>query len=289
VRLVLFPGEPHGLGKIAYQRRKVEEDLAWFDRYLFERSDPKSVAVPEGTPLAALLARSRAARAAGAADVAGAANDGKPAAATDAGGPLGRMAAGVLVPETVPFRGLEIGRFEVTRAQWAAFDPAAAPAPGDEELPAAGIPFERARAYAAWLAETTGEPWRLPTAAEAEALAEAAEGAGAGGNTLERWTGYPPNPEDRRAIAVELGAAAERLGRPAPLLLPVGSLPGVGDDPVFDLDGNAAEWAVGENGEGVRSGPSADRAADPRAEPGPPDPAYVGLRVVKGAVTAPPG
>jgi formylglycine-generating enzyme required for sulfatase activity len=184
----------------------------------------------------------------------------------------------------VPFRGIEVGRFVVTRVQWAAFAPGAARARGDDVLPAAGNPSARARAYAAGLAETPGEPWRLPTAAEAEALAEAAEGAGAAGNTLERWTGYPPNPEDRRAIAAELGAAAERLGRPAPLLLPVGSLPGVGDDPVFDLDGNAAEWAVGENGEGVRSGPSADRAADPRAEPGPPDPAYVGLRVVKGAV-----
>ena len=30
-RLVLFPGEPHGLRKIAHQRRKVEEDMAWFN------------------------------------------------------------------------------------------------------------------------------------------------------------------------------------------------------------------------------------------------------------------
>jgi len=35
VRLVLFPGEPHMLRRYPHQHRKVEEDLAWFERYLF--------------------------------------------------------------------------------------------------------------------------------------------------------------------------------------------------------------------------------------------------------------
>ena len=34
VRLVLFPGEPHALQKVAHQRRKLEEEVAWFERYL---------------------------------------------------------------------------------------------------------------------------------------------------------------------------------------------------------------------------------------------------------------
>jgi len=268
VRLVLFPGEPHSLGKPAHRRRKVEEELAWFERWLWGGGDGgdgggRPEAVPADSPLAALLARARAAR---------------------AGATLGVEAGGVLTPETVPFRGLLVGRFEVTRAQWAAFDPAAAPAPGEEDLPATGMPFERARAYAAWLAEKTGRPFRLPTAAEAAALAAAAEDGDGEGNTLARWAGKAPNPEDRAAIAAALAEAAGRLGRAAPLLLPVGSLPGVGEDPLFDLDGNAAEWAVGEDGAGVPAGPSADRADDPRGgSPGEfetPGPAYVGLRVV---------
>lgn len=286
VRLVLFPDEPHSLQKPAHQRRKVEEEMAWLERWLWGEGTGAGLraenglpeAVPEGSPLAALLARARAARVTG--------PDGGPHGG--AGGALGVEAGGVLAPETVPFRGLDVGRFEVTRAQWAAFDPGAAPAPGEADLPAAGIPFERAREYAAWLAERTGRPFRLPTEAEAKALAGAGSEAAGGGNTLDRWLGAAPNPDDRTAVAAALAAAVAAgtapLARPAPLLLPVGSFPGAGRDPVFDLDGNAAEWAVGEDGQGVAAGPSADRAEDPRGEPvagaTKPDPAYVGLRVV---------
>ncbi len=250
VRLLLFPGEPHGLRQIAHQRRKVEEDLAWFDRYLFGTPEKRNEAVKEGSLLTALLARGRAAR---------------------VGIALGRDDGGVLAPETVRFKGLEVGRFEVTRAQLAAFDPEQKAAPGEENLPATGITFERARAYVAWLAGRTGRPYRLPTSDEAAELAEAA---GDGGNTLDRWAGYTPNPDD----AARLAKALEPLAG-APLLLPVGSLPGTGDDPVFDLDGNAAEWADGGDGTGVALGHSADRSTDPAATVTP-SPAYIGLRVV---------
>lgn len=279
VRLVLFPGEPHSLQKPAHQRRKIEEELAWLERWLWGEGEAAGgvraesglpEAVAEGSPLAALLTRARAARARGVLGIEA----------------RGAGEASVLIPETVPFRGLAVGRFEVTRAQWAAFDPSAAPAPGEADLPAAGVPFERARDYAAWLAATTGRPFRLPTEAEAEALAKAgAEGKG-GGNTLDRWLGAAPNPEDRAALAGAIAAAAAALGRPAPLLLPAGSLPGAGADPLFDLDGNAAEWATGKDGQGGPVGPSADRADDPRGKPAAgeakPDPAYIGLRVVEG-------
>jgi dipeptidyl aminopeptidase/acylaminoacyl peptidase len=35
VRFILFPGEKHLLTKLTHQRRKVKEELAWLDRYLF--------------------------------------------------------------------------------------------------------------------------------------------------------------------------------------------------------------------------------------------------------------
>lgn len=266
VRLVLFPGEPHGLRKPAHQRRKVEEDLAWLDRYLFGEGTTGVEAVREGSLLAGLLQRS--------------------GAATGAGGSLGRDDGGALLPETVSFAGLEVARFETTRAQYAAFDPAffsdGGPGPGTGDLPVTGVPFERARAYAAWLAERTGRPFRLPTVKEAERLAREGKGEGPA-NTLDRWAGYAPNPEDAEAIR---RALAERLtggsaGGP-PLLLPVGSLPGAGDPPVFDLAGNAAEWAVADDGSGEPVGPSADRSSDPRGEGGDPAPEYVGFRVVLG-------
>jgi len=252
VRFITFPGEPHGPRNVAHQRRKVEEELAWFDRYLFGGGPPVENAVKDGSPLAGLLQRARAAK---------------------AGPAFGCKVRSVLVPETVRFAGIEAARFEVTRAQFAAFDAKARVAAGEENLPATGIPFERAKAYAAWLAAKTGRAFRLPTEEEARKLAGAA---GSGGNTLDRWAGYAPNPDD----AARLATAIEALG-PVPLLLPVGSLPGAGNDPVFDLDGNAAEWAVGNEGGGVAVGPSAERPSDPRSQ-AKPALAYTGLRVVVG-------
>src|SRR5262249_18055777 len=32
--LVVYPGEPHGLGKMTNRKAKMEWDLAWFDRYV---------------------------------------------------------------------------------------------------------------------------------------------------------------------------------------------------------------------------------------------------------------
>lgn len=257
VRLVLFPGEPHGLRKVAHQRRKLEEDLAWFDRYLFGRGERPDGAVRPDSPLAGLLARNAAAR-------------------TD--GRFGREVEGVLVPETVDFgaaeEGLELGRFEVTRAQWAVFQ-GTEPPEGGADLPVTGVPFEDARRYVAWLSETTGDTWRLPTEEEAKRLAAAAGGGGKG-NTLERWAGYPPNPEDRERLLAALGA----MPGEGALLLPVGSRPGAGDPMIFDLDGNAAEWAVTESGEGVAVGPSADRSPSD-LDGTKPGPAYVGLRVLR--------
>ncbi len=263
-RLVLFPGEPHSLGKVAHQRRKLEEDLDWFDRYLFGKPRARRAAVKDGSPLWGLLGRTKAAR---------------------SGSAFGRLEKGLLLPETVPFHGLEVGRFEVTRAQFAAFDPSiqvgqigqVGPVEsGSENLPMTGLSYERAKEYVAWLARTTGKPFRLPTEEEARDLAEVA--GGTGGNTLDRWAGYAPNPHDRKEIETEV----KSLPGSAPLLLPVGSLAGAGDDPVFDLDGNAAEWATGEKGKGIPVGPSADRPTDPRSDDLP-GANYVGLRVVQSA------
>ncbi|MFI5166098.1 MAG: prolyl oligopeptidase family serine peptidase [Thermoanaerobaculales bacterium] len=252
VRFVTFPGEPHSPRNIAHQRRKLAEDLAWFDRYLFGKPPASDESVKDGSMISTLLQRAKAAK---------------------VGEAYGRKEKALLVPETVRFAGVEVGRFEVTRAQFAAFDARLKVAPGSENLPATAIPFDRAKGYAAWLAAKTGRPFRLPTEDEARKLGGAAGGSG---NTLDHWAGYTPNPDDAARLVTMLG----KLG-PAPLLLPVGSLPGAGDDPVFDLDGNAAEWAVGKDSRGVPVGLSADRSSDPRSQ-AKPDPAYTGFRVVVG-------
>jgi len=252
VRLVVFPGEPHGLRTPAHQRRKLEEDLAWLDRYLFGEEPDDNEALKDGSPLAGLLKKAEAAR---------------------VGGRYGVEVRGELTPELVEHEDLLVGRFEVTRAQYAAFDSAYAFDPAQANLPATGIAYEQAQRYAAWLAERTGLPVRLPTTEEAERLA------GAGGNTLSRWAGYTPNPDDRERLSRVLDGLPEGA-----LLLEVGSGAPAGEAGVFDLDGNAAEWAVDEDGAGALIGPSADRVIDKRAaDPAQAAPPYRGFRVVADA------
>ena len=254
-RLVLFPGEPHGLGQLAHQRQKVTEELAWLDRHLWGRADTAVSALREASPLAAALRAREFAR---------------------RGTLLGVLAGDVLVPEVVARDSFAIGRFEVTRAQWQQFDSAAAYPPGTENYPAAGISFERAGAYVQWLAARTGRPYRLPTTAEWDALG----GGGSTGNTLDHWAGYPPSPADGERLAPLLA----RLPGSAPLLREAGSFPGdaVGEPAVYDLGGSVAEWTAGAAGTGRARGASADRARDQRARDREAAPEYRGVRVLLG-------
>lgn len=266
-RLVLYPGEPHGLRRVAHQRRKVEEDVAWMERHLFatESALPGPPEIPPASPLAGLLARADAAR---------------------VGAAFGRREGRVLVPETlvVEIGGsrLEVGRFEVTRVQWASFGQGERPAAGEENLPRTGIGFEDARDYVAWLAETTGRPFRLPTRTEHEALVKTA---GKAGNTLDHWLGYTANPDDA-ATALDALTALGDTADGHPLLRPVGSFAPT-DLGLFDLDGNAAEWTIepGDEspGSGLALGLHAGRSTDPTLTTTPPA-GLVGLRVVVGPV-----
>ena len=35
VRFLLFPGEGHDITQLTHQRRKIQEEIAWFEKYLF--------------------------------------------------------------------------------------------------------------------------------------------------------------------------------------------------------------------------------------------------------------
>lgn len=263
VRFLTYPGEPHGLQKVAHRRRRYAEDVAWLDKYLFGLESKTDPAIPQGSLLAGLLARK--------------------AAAHDAAGRFGVLQDGVLLPELVPFGALRVGRFEVTRAQYAAFDGSRKVAAGEENLPATGISFEQAKAFAAWAAAKMPGA-RLPTQEEAQKLTGKA---GKSGNTLDRWLGYGANPEDAdkaRAAANAAGAGAllQKVGEgQAALSLEENPLAeGAEAQPgVFDLDGNAAEWVTLDGEKGEAFGPSADRTSDGAAKQEPAA-AYTGLRLV---------
>ena len=260
VRFVLFPGEPHGPRKLTHQIRKIEEEVAWFDKYFFKTTPPANEALKKGSPLDAALRTKSVARSAG-----------------KVGADFKGKGKTVLIPEVVKRNDLEIGRFEVTRAQFAEFEKSYKVDPGAENLPANNVSADQAKAYADWLSKTTGQTWRVPNESEVSSL----YGKKDGENTLDYWAGYAPNPDDTAQLRKKLG----ELGAGAPLLKPVGSFPGQGSDTeelVFDLGGNVAEWVIGRDGKSKTLGGSADCPADTRSTCIP-APEYIGFRVVRGA------
>jgi predicted peptidase len=257
VRFILFPGERHSPQKLVHQRRKLEEEIAWFDKHLFKTAKEENEAFKPDSPLAVAL-KLRSARA-----------DGQR---------YGTMKDDCLIPETVKHGEMEVGRFEVTRAQYSEFDKSYRVEPGKENYPASNITFEQAKAFCEWLSRKTGQTYRLMTEKEAESIYSVSGQE----NTLDYWAGYAVNPDDAARLQqkiVELGAGA--------LLKEVGRFKGAGmDSLVFDLGGNVAEWVIAVDGSGRAMGGSADLPADAKLRARKPAPAYTGFRVVKGTASA---
>jgi dipeptidyl aminopeptidase/acylaminoacyl peptidase len=264
VKLVLFPGEGHSPNKLTHQLRKLNEETAWFDRYLFKINPPENEALKKGSPLDVELERRSVQKVGALYGVAF-----RPPSIPE------NPAPDVLLPETVKRGDIEIGRFEITRAQFAAFDKEYKFDAGTDNYPANGITFEQAQAYCKWLSESTADTYRLPKENEASTLYKDRPGE----NTLDYWAGYSLNPEDAQKLEEDI----KKLPGDAPLLREVGSFAPEGEpgeEPVFDLGGNVAEWVMASNGSGKTAGGSADRPADSKAQYQAADPAYTGFRVV---------
>lgn len=236
-RFILFPGEAHGPRKYVHQKRKLEEELAWFDKYLFGLASAPNESLKPASPLAALE----------------------------------RLRRNAGTPETVERGDIAIGRFEVTRAQFKAFDPSYAVPPGTGLLPATGLSYEQAKHYCEWLSKKTGQKFRLGTEDELGSLLTKNRNE----NTLDLWAGYAVNVDDAARLEPVIAAAG-----PGGLLKPAGSFAGAGEDPIYDLGGNAAEWVSTAGGAGRVLGGSADRPADAKA-PVTTRPDYIGFRVVR--------
>ena len=230
VRFLSYPGEPHGLRELSHQRRKMEEDLEWIDTYLFgETSIEERVSdrlLADDAPLSLLETAD---------------------APAQTNGHYGTQVNGIPVPETVTLGDtLTVGRFEVTRTHFRAFDENYDVPEGTADYPANNFSAEQAQAYVDWLSEQTGRDYRLPTADELRALKEVRSGSSE--NTPAYWAGFLPTPDEYRRLRARL--AQQPIDA---LLMPVGSRPpGHGEDGhgplVYDVDGNVAEWTRTDDG-----------------------------------------
>ena len=258
VRFLLFPGSGHGLRKLSHQRRKMEEELAWFDKYLFETFAEGNEAFDERSPLAWALEK---------------------ASVKTVGHLIGKEFDASIVPEIVELGDIRVSRFEITRAQFSAFDLHYSYPPGTDNYPVNEISLPLAQAYCIWLSEKTGQTYRLPTEDEMDKLLTAVASNLSHENNLGYWLGYDPTPDEMKMISEKI----EELDKSRLLIEPVGSFRPAGPTNgarVYDLGGNVSEWVTGKNGQGIIMGLSAVSLHDKRAEYSRPPLVYVGFRVV---------
>ncbi|MBH12003.1 MAG: peptidase S9 [Leeuwenhoekiella sp.] len=220
VKFLWFPGQPHGLGKITHQLRKMKEEIAWIDTYLFDKKPTNNEAFKEDSPLAEIF---------------------KLEEAQQENGLYGVLNKGMLIPETVSVKedSISLGRFEITNAQFKVFKEAFSFDTGKDNYPAVVTKTE-AENYVAWLSQQTGTTYRLPNAKEAEKLQQKAAKSSKGQNNLNTWAGYDLTADDADLLLQKVNSLNYSL------LKPVGSNKSVkvGDVTIYDLGGNVAEYST---------------------------------------------
>jgi hypothetical protein len=223
VRFLWFPGQPHGLGKITHQLRKMNEELAWIDTYLFNKPSTKNEAFKKESPLANLLKIDKV--------------------KVTENGNFGIIQNNVLIPETVLVKkdSIEIGRFEVTNAQFKAYNPEFNFDAGLDNYPVV-TSKEEALKYIQWLSKITGDTYRLPNALEAKKLHKLAHKAAAKENTLNYWAGYTITIDEVEELNKKVKELKSHLFKKVGKNKPTK----VGKAEVYDIGGNVAEYF--ENG-----------------------------------------
>ncbi len=148
-----------------------------------------------------------------------------------------------------------MGKTAVTFAQYDAFAQATGRAkPQDEgwgrgDRPVINVSWEDAVAYAAWLAQATGEKYRLPSEAEWEYAARA-------GTATPFWTGKCINTDQANYVGNhDYAGCGAKTGVYRQQTVPVGSLPA---NPwgLHEVHGNVWEWVQDQYHESYKGAPA---------------------------------
>lgn len=219
VKFLWFPGQPHGLQKITHQLRKMNEEINWFDRYLFKTYDPINEAFKKDSPLAYRFVMD---------------------SVVTSDGMYGVTKDEVLIPEMVELGKdtISISRFEVTNAQYAAYANNYSYGSGKGDYPVTGLSEEQINGYISWLSDKTGKSYRLPNADEAKALQKEARKNYKQQNNLNYWAGYDITWDEIADFKQKLKDLQK------PLLEPVGERKPVkvSGKWLYNIGGNVAEY-----------------------------------------------
>ena len=218
VRFLWFPGQPHGLGKMTHQLRKMKEEITWIETHLLNKPKESNEAFKKNSPLAQII---------------------KLQSVKSVNGLFGELNNNVLIPETVSLKkdSTSIGRFEVTNAQFKAFKTDYSYTVGYDNHPAV-VSRTEAKNYANWLSKHTGQTYRLPNTKEAKSLSKSARKVALKENTLDHWAGYNLVPSDYEKLKQKLNDLTYSLTKA------VGNFSSskIGDAEVYDIGGNVAEY-----------------------------------------------
>lgn len=256
VKFLWFPDQPHGLLKITHQLRKMKEEIRWIDTYLFNTYEAKNEAFKKESPLAMALNKTKI---------------------SNLNGLYGASKKGKLIPELVYLNSdsLHVGLFEVTHAQFAAYDRKHKFSSQEANHPVANLSQAKIEGYLKWINKLTGETYRLPNEKEAMKWHKKAHAAASKENTLNYWAGYALTRDDALVLQQKLGK--EKVD----LIKAVGSFPPqkMGKQELYDLSGNVAEYYLQGDQLGVY-GYDAHSFADP-FDPEFNESKMIGFRLVK--------
>jgi dipeptidyl aminopeptidase/acylaminoacyl peptidase len=219
VKFLWFPGQPHGLGKITHQLRKMNEEIEWVDKYLFDKESNKNEALKEGSPIALLL---------------------KKETSKKYNGYYGLTEGGTLIPEVISTKNdsISISKFEVTNEQYKTYDNSYVYKYGTANHPVYKLTPEDVTGYIAWLNNITGKKYRLPNKKEAEKLQEKAIKAADNQNTINYWAGYKMNSNDIKELKLRLSDTHDKLIEEVGKFKPIK----LGKNEIYDLGGNVSEY-----------------------------------------------
>ncbi len=251
VRFLWFPGQPHGLGKITHQLRKMNEEIRWIETYLLNKPKENNEALKDGSPLAEII---------------------KLQSVKTVNGVYGELSNDTLIPETLLTKkdSTSIGRFEVTNAQFKAYKSDFKYDLSQNNHPAV-VSMQDAKNYVKWLSELTGKTYRLPNKEEAKALHKSARKAAPKENTLNYWAGYDLMPSDYDQLKEKLKAIKTSL------LKEVGRSKSIkiGEADIYDIGGNVAEYYT-DGTYGYSAYDYFDKNDDSQVQSN-----YVGIRIIK--------